>query len=118
VISAFGAFGSLSRYLIYLIFPASGSFLATALVNIAGSLLAGVAYEIIRSYGFSDIFRLAIITGFLGGFTTFSAFSLDVIKMLENQNYYQAISYTLITLVFAVIAALLGVYLCRKLLHP
>jgi CrcB protein len=53
--------------------------------------------------------RLFAMTGFLGGFTTFSAFSLEVVLMIEPSQYFSAAFYGLISIVLSVMAAFFGV---------
>jgi CrcB protein len=57
-----------------------------------------------------------IITGILGGFTTFSAFSLEVTAMAERGDYMAAIGYVLISVIISVAAVFAGLALVRGLL--
>jgi CrcB protein len=57
--------------------------------------------------------RLFLAVGVLGGFTTFSAFSLDVVTLIEAQQPMQAIVYVLASVVFSVLALMLGLMLVR-----
>ncbi|MER0237827.1 fluoride efflux transporter CrcB [Fulvimarina sp. MAC8] len=57
----------------------------TAFVNVFGSFLMGVLVEVLaRKFGMSQHWRLFLATGFLGGFTTFSSFSLDTVNMIDR----------------------------------
>ncbi|TAX34770.1 fluoride efflux transporter CrcB [Rhizobium leguminosarum] len=83
-----GAIGSLLRYYVgqwalRLMGPAFPW--GTLVVNIVGCFVIGVLAELIaRKFNASVELRLLLITGFLGGFTTFSAFSLDAISLFER----------------------------------
>ena len=59
--------------------------------------------------------RLFAMTGFLGGFTTFSAFSLEVVLMIERSQYFSAALYGSISVVLSVLAALIGINITRLL---
>ncbi|MBX5009141.1 fluoride efflux transporter CrcB [Rhizobium lentis] len=83
-----GAIGSVLRYYVgqwalRLMGPAFPW--GTLAVNVAGCFVIGVFAELIaRRFNASMELRLLLITGFLGGFTTFSAFSLDAISLFER----------------------------------
>lgn len=84
--------------------------IGTMTINIIGSLLMGIMAGILAFKGhMPDHLRLFAMTGFLGGFTTFSAFSLEVVLMIERSQYFLAAFYGLISVVFSVMAALFGV---------
>ncbi|ODT69749.1 MAG: hypothetical protein ABS75_15860 [Pelagibacterium sp. SCN 63-23] len=88
----------------------SSSFpIATLAVNIAGSLLMGVLVGLLARFlpGWQDEARLFIAVGMLGGFTTFSSFSLDTIVLIERGALVQAMLYV----VLSVVVCLAGLYL-------
>ena len=115
-----GALGSVSRYLIGLAtlrwfgpnFP-----WGTLAVNIIGGLAIGVFAELIaRRFDGSAELRLFIVTGILGGFTTFSAFSLEVTAMAERGDYLTALTYVLTSVIISVAAVVAGLALVRGLI--
>jgi len=115
-----GALGSVCRYLVGLgalrlmgpAFP-----WGTLTVNVAGSFAIGVLAElIIARFGASVELRLLLITGFLGGFTTFSAFALDAVTLFERGASVAATSYLLLSIVASIVAAIAGIGLMRSLL--
>jgi CrcB protein len=60
--------------------------LGTLAANLIGGLLVGLASEFFANHsGLAPEWRLAVITGFLGGLTTFSTFSLEVATMIQNR---------------------------------
>ncbi len=80
----------------------------TAFVNVVGSFLMGLFIEALaRRYGVTNEARLFVATGFLGGFTTFSSFSLDAVVLLERGATGLAFLYVAGS-VFVGIAALFG----------
>ena len=82
-----GALGAVGRYLVGLsLKTASGFPWATMSVNIFGSLLMGLVIGwLSRQNGGGEALRLFIAVGILGGFTTFSAFSMDLFDLLQKR---------------------------------
>ncbi len=89
----------------------------TMAINIAGSFAMGVVIEMLarRFGGASNELRLFVATGILGGFTTFSAFSLDVAVLWERGAALHALAYVLASVVGAILALFLGLWLARSL---
>lgn len=90
-----GALGAVGRYLVGLsLKTASGFPWATMSVNILGSLLMGLVIGwLSRQNGGSDALRLFVAVGILGGFTTFSAFSMDLFTLLERRDIAATVLY-------------------------
>jgi len=90
----------------------------TLFVNIAGSLVMGlfIGWLVKRSGGSSQEMRLFFATGVLGGFTTFSAFSLDAANLLERGANLMALSYVLGSVVLSISAVFVGLMLARSVL--
>ena len=86
----------------------------TLIVNIAGSFLMGLlaGYFAFRP-GISQHFRLFLTTGILGGFTTFSAFSLDTALLIERHAYWLAAAYVAGSVAASVIALFAGMSMFR-----
>jgi fluoride exporter len=89
----------------------------TFIVNVLGSFLIGVlaAYFAFKSDAASQSLRLFLTTGILGGFTTFSAFSLDFAVLAERGELAQAAAYVAGSVVVSLIAIFLGLFLVRSL---
>ena len=103
-----GAFGAMLRYWVGLlvVFP-----FGTLTVNVLGCFVMGLCFGYA---GLRDnVWALFLMTGLLGGFTTFSAFSLDVIKLVEAGRLGLAGGYVLASLVGALLAVSVGVVLMR-----
>ena len=110
-----GACGSVARYLITISFVAGKFPLGTFLVNVLGSMIAGIVYYfVIKHFDAIDPrFKNFIFAGFLGGFTTFSAFSLDFFRLFSAGNYSQAFLFAFATVMFSILALFFGFYLTK-----
>jgi CrcB protein len=119
VVAAGGAIGASLRHLVglaslRLIGPAFPW--GTLTVNIVGSFAMGVFIELlVRRVGASSELRLFVATGMLGGFTTFSAFSLDVAVLWERGAHAAAAGYVAASVVGAVAALFAGLTIVRSL---
>lgn len=94
-----GALGAVSRYsfgLVALALIGNRFPWATLGVNVVGSFLIGLAAVLIGDRIVDgELWRPLVIVGFLGAFTTFSAFSLDTLLLLQQGNYNTALAYML-----------------------
>ena len=89
----------------------------TLTVNILGSFIMGLIVELVaRRLGASTEMRLFLATGVLGGYTTFSAFSLDTILMWERGAMASALGYVVLSVVLSLAALVGGLALGRALL--
>lgn len=88
----------------------------TMAVNIAGSFAMGVFIELLaRRFNASNELRLFIATGVLGGFTTFSAFSLDFAALWERGAAVPALVYAIVSVAGSILTLFLGLWLARSL---
>lgn len=117
IVAAGSAVGGALRAIIVPITPriAGGFPLGVLLVNVLGSFVFGVAMRMSLQGGLSDQARLLITTGICGGFTTFSAFSWDIVEALEQGRTVMVTTYVVLSLVLGVGAMLLGLSLGRTL---
>jgi CrcB protein len=113
-----GAIGAMSRYafasMAARLWPA-GFPLATLLINIIGSVAMGLFVGLMARFApdWQDEARLFVAVGLLGGFTTFSAFSLDTVALIERGELLQAGTYVLLSVVVCVIGLYLGLLVTR-----
>lgn len=88
----------------------------TMIVNVAGSLVMGLLIGIFAAMpSVSQPTRLFLTTGLLGGFTTFSAFSLDALTLYERGQVGLALGYVLGTVILSLAAIAAGFFLTRAL---
>ncbi len=114
-----GALGSMARFAAvgYLTPMLNYRFpIGTFIVNILGSLLIGVAYVVlVEKAVLPNEWRLFFITGILGGFTTFSAFSLEMLQMWQEGHVLISIFYATSSVVLGLLFAYVGMHLTQKL---
>lgn len=90
---------------------------ATLFVNVLGSLLMGIFIAwMSKKFEVSNEMRLFVATGILGGFTTFSAFSLDVANMIERGAMMTAFLYAGASITFSLAAIFIGLWFGRSFL--
>ena len=114
LIACGGAIGAVARHLLGTTITARaggivGTFpAATFVVNVLGCFAAGILLGIALRHQLSDELRAFLFVGVLGGFTTFSAFGLDTIILLQNGRMSVAAAYAASTLAATLIAVWLG----------
>jgi CrcB protein len=111
-----GAVGSAGRYAVgKLTLGTLGPYYpwGTLAVNLIGGLVMGLLAGMLARTGGSEQTRLLIGVGVLGGFTTFSAFSLDAVTMIERGQWGVAVTYALVSVIGSVLALFGGLYLVR-----
>ena len=117
-----GGVGSLCRYLTSR--WVSGNFLpnypffGTLVVNITGCLLIGffVFYFTEGRFGPDSLnWRLLLVTGLCGGYTTFSSFSLENMQLIENRQILTFLTYTFASLIFGFLATYTGIMVARNI---
>jgi fluoride exporter len=110
-----GGIGSMVRYAVSLLMNSKLFPYATLSVNIVGSFIIGVVFAMsIKEAGLSDNWRLFLATGICGGFTTFSAFSLENMGLLQSGRIGLAITYIILSIVLGIAATFLGYLLIIK----
>ena len=118
-IAAGGAVGSVARFLVnvspvqklFSSFPA-----ATFTVNVIGSFLIGFLLIVFADrVEISENLRFAVMVGFLGAFTTFSTFELEVWALIKEDNYLTAFVYVLLSVALGFFGLVAGIWLARKI---
>jgi CrcB protein len=111
-----GGLGSVARYGVGLWVGQRDFPYATLIVNVAGSFLIAVVVELAaRIADFPPNIRLAVATGFLGGFTTYSSFNVETTALFLDGQQLRAAANFLATVVGCMSAGLLGLWLARRL---
>lgn len=108
--------GGVLRYLLTLFIQTRATFafpFGTLGVNIIGCFLMGLIFALMAKGDMSAEWRPFLATGILGGFTTFSAFSLEAVSMLQAAQYGQAILYIAASVLLGLLATFIGMWLVR-----
>ena len=109
-----GGMGSVLRYLCNVFINKSypnKAYIATFLVNIIGCFLIGLLIgHFQKNPTENEAFKLLLITGFCGGFTTFSTFGLENFNLLQSQNYILTLLYIMLSIVIGIAFVGIGIY--------
>lgn len=110
-----GGIGSMLRYGSSLLIQSKLFPYATLAVNITGSFIIGIVFAMsIKEEILLNNWKLFLATGICGGFTTFSAFSLENMGLLQSGKYGLAITYILLSIILGISATFLGYLLVMK----
>lgn len=118
-IAVCGGMGALLRFLvsrgINVTFSTAFPY-GTLFVNVLGSFLIGfLTWLLLHKFQANEVLRNAVLVGFLGGFTTFSSFSLEVVSMLEQQDWLKALTYSVSSVLCCVVMCFIGMVLAKQL---
>lgn len=118
-IAAGGAFGAVARYLVN-ISPIAALFdkfpFPTFVINIVGSFLIGFVVTMFAGrVDVSENVTMAIIVGFIGAFTTFSTFEMEIYGLVRERQLFLAMSYLLLSVLVGFLGLLAGVALARRI---
>jgi len=116
IVAAGGALGAVARYGVGRLLPATGWPWMTLTVNGVGGLLMGLlaGWLAFRGGVNGESIRLFAAVGLLGGFTTFSAFSLETALMIERREFALAGGYVAASVALSVIALSIGLMVARR----
>jgi CrcB protein len=90
--------------------------LGTLVSNLVGGYLIGVAVAVFAAHpAISPVWRLILITGFLGGLTTFSTFSAESVALLQGEQWQAAALHTVLHVVGSILATLVGIATVRSM---
>mgnify|MGYP003574939867 FL=1 len=110
-----GAIGSIFRFLTSSLvarYALNGFPLGTFIANILGCFILGICVGVFgKNPTENENLRLLFVTGFCGGYTTFSTFASENIQMLQQQNYMMLATYTLASLLVGFLAVAIGLNL-------
>lgn len=112
-----GALGCLFRYGMEFIPGLSAKPLPVITSNIVGCLLIGVLSAIFERYEVSAVVSRFFITGLLGGFTTFSAFSLHPVTLMRGGEWLEAVGYVSISVIGGLAACALAMFATERIIN-
>ena len=113
-----GAIGAILRWGVSVFFEyiSAPGFWGTLSVNLVGSFLIGLLFILFENkYPTGGLLRTGILVGVLGGFTTYSAFSMEVVHMMASGFYARAGTYVVVTLTVCLAGTLIGTMLGRSI---
>ena len=112
-----GALGSVARYALssWIFDITSQKFpYATLIVNVAGSFVMGILFVVIvERAALPAEMRSLLMIGFIGAFTTFSAFSLDALGLWQNGHVLMSVIYIITTVILCLVAISTAIWLTR-----
>lgn len=113
-----GAAGSVLRYAVGGVAQRAGGAafpLGTLVVNMTGCFLIGVLVQHYMNTQTQPEMRAMLVTGFCGGYTTFSAFSIETVGLIQGGEYQKAALYTVTSLLLSLAATFAGIAAVAKL---
>ncbi len=113
-----GAVGAPARYLVdgFVQYRTPGVFpFGTLVVNVSGSFFLGIITGLALYHGLSPLPHAAVGTGFCGAYTTFSTFSYETVRLIEEGSVRPALANVAISVVVGLAAAGLGLWLTAVL---
>lgn len=117
LVAAGGALGAVSRFLIQQCAPtAYDKYVHTLGVNLTGCIAIGIVWALMSHFGAPQWVNRLLVAGFLGGYTTFSAFALDSMQLLEAGRIAAAMSYAAVSVAGGILLCALAAMLVRGLL--
>lgn len=116
IIGAGSFLGGILRYLLSLTIQSKVLSLfpyGTLSVNLIGCLLIGIVFGLSEQTNMSGQLRMFLVTGILGGFTTFSAFSYETFGLLREGQFFSAGMYVVASVILGLVATFLGYTLLK-----
>jgi len=113
VIALGGMIGAVSRYVVVLFFQQFFNIVfpwGTLIVNISGAFLIGVFVEMFSAVLVSPAWRLFILVGCIGSYTTFSTYSIETVNLIRDGEWQFAIYNILLNNILCISAVVLGIY--------
>lgn len=108
-----GALGAVARYALSLVTVKINFPLMTFLTNLLGAFFIGLIAGLASKKNASGNLVLFLKTGFCGGFTTFSTFSLEAYNLFQSGFYGTAVLYAVLSLVLCIAGVALGIFVSR-----
>ena len=117
VVAAGGAIGCMSRYGVeHIGIFDNDKYYYTVAINITGCIIIGVLWALLHYWNADRMWYLFLLTGLLGGYTTYSAFTLDAIELVQQGRAMQALFYIAITFIGGLGGCAIGLFGTEHLL--
>ena len=117
VVAAGGAIGCMSRYGVeHIGIFDNDKYYYTVAINITGCIIIGVLWALLHHWNADRMWSLFLLTGLLGGYTTYSAFTLDAMELVQQGRAMQALFYIAITFIGGLGGCALGLFGTEHLL--
>lgn len=117
VVAAGGAIGFMSRYGVeHIGIFDNDKYYYTVAINITGCIIIGVLWALLHHWNADRMWYLFLLTGLLGGYTTYSAFTLDAMELVQQGRAMQALFYIAITFIGGLGGCALGLFGTEHLL--
>lgn len=117
LVAAGGAFGAVSRFLVQQCALAPhAKYIHTLGVNLTGCMLIGVVWALLTHFGAPQWLHRLLIAGILGGYTTFSAFALDIMQLMQTGRYLTAVIYVCLSVAGGILLCAAAYVVTRQLL--
>ena len=111
-----GGFGCVTRYIITEFFTHPSFPKGTLMANMISSLILGLLMGLFMKEIIGNQSKLLLMTGFCGGFSTFSTYSLEVVQLYQSGDTGVAILYSLGSVILGIISILIGLYAAQMVL--
>lgn len=112
-----GGLGALSRFgVINMGVFDHDKYYYTVAINITGCLTIGILWALFQHWNVGKTWNYLVFTGFLGGYTTYSAFTLDAMQLVQDGQWWRAAFYVAVTVVGGLGGCALGLFMTEKLL--
>ena len=110
-----GGIGSICRYGLGIMFNPSQFPYGTLLANVLSCILLGILIGLNADKILKDHHKVLLMTGFCGGFSTFSTYSAEIVKLYQDGSFIMAAVYLIGSVILGLVAIFLGISLTRLL---
>jgi CrcB protein len=108
-----GGLGSLCRYLLAIVLPFDSFPKGTLAANLLSCLILGILIGLYSKQILNDYQRVFLMTGFCGGFSTFSTYNGEILQLYQSGHPLMAASYALLSVFIGIAAIIGGIYLSK-----
>jgi CrcB protein len=115
LVFAGGGLGAVCRYGVQHLPVFTHGNYATMFANLTGCLLIGVLWSLLSHWQTDRMWYLFLVTGILGGYTTFSSFSLDTMMLFQAGQWLRGVTYVLLSVLGGLACCALGIFVTERL---